>query len=138
MRKRVPEFPIDPKDITPPPAWQVPPKPVWIRDADDDEAPEIDPPELPEPERIRRREFPTVRRGYDSVQVRAYLKTIADVVARLPNQDLTMGLPVKGLRPNDIRRREFSVVRRGYDQEDVREYLTMLGEALEAATPRPT
>lgn len=41
---------------------------------------------LPASERIRRHEFTTVRRGYDQVQVRDYLKEIAGHVAELDHK----------------------------------------------------
>lgn len=41
---------------------------------------------LPASERIRRHEFTTVRRGYDQVQVRDYLKEIAGHVAALDHE----------------------------------------------------
>src|SRR5712691_2628521 len=47
---------------------------------------EIDPSSLPTSERIRRHEFGTVRRGYDQVQVRDYLKKIAEHVAALDHK----------------------------------------------------
>ena len=47
---------------------------------------EIDPSSLPTSERIRRHEFSTVRRGYDQVQVRDYLKKIAGHVAALDHK----------------------------------------------------
>ena len=47
---------------------------------------EIDPSSLPTSKRIRRHEFGTVRRGYDQVQVRDYLKRIAGHVAALDHK----------------------------------------------------
>ena len=47
---------------------------------------EIDPSSLPTSERIRRHEFSTVRRGYDQVQVRDYLKKIAGHVVALDHK----------------------------------------------------
>ncbi|MGH2680464.1 MAG: DivIVA domain-containing protein [Actinomycetota bacterium] len=47
---------------------------------------DLDMPLLPSAEQIRRREFATVRRGYDPQQVRAYLTSIANQVGTLERE----------------------------------------------------
>ena len=47
---------------------------------------DLDMPLLPSAEQIRRREFATVRRGYDPQQVRAYLTSIANQVGTLEHE----------------------------------------------------
>ena len=47
---------------------------------------DLDMPLLPSAEQIRRREFATVRRGYDPQQVRAYLTSIATQVGTLEHE----------------------------------------------------
>jgi DivIVA domain-containing protein len=47
---------------------------------------DLDMPLLPSAEQIRRREFATVRRGYDPQQVRAYLTSIANQVGNLEHE----------------------------------------------------
>ena len=47
---------------------------------------DLDMPLLPSSEQIRRREFATVRRGYDPQQVRAYLTSIANQVGSLERE----------------------------------------------------
>jgi DivIVA domain-containing protein len=47
---------------------------------------DLDMPLLPSAEQIRRREFATVRRGYDPQQVRAYLTSIANQVGTLEQE----------------------------------------------------
>jgi DivIVA domain-containing protein len=47
---------------------------------------DLDMPLLPSSEQIRRREFATVRRGYDPQQVRAYLTSIANQVGTLERE----------------------------------------------------
>jgi DivIVA domain-containing protein len=47
---------------------------------------DLDMPLLPSAEQIRRREFATVRRGYDPQQVRTYLTSIADQVGTLERE----------------------------------------------------
>ncbi|HEX5937655.1 MAG TPA: DivIVA domain-containing protein [Actinomycetota bacterium] len=47
---------------------------------------DLDMPLLPSAEQIRRREFATVRRGYDPQQVRAYLTSIANQVGMLERE----------------------------------------------------
>jgi DivIVA domain-containing protein len=47
---------------------------------------DLDMPLLPSAEQIRRREFATVRRGYDPQQVRAYLTSIANQVGTLEEE----------------------------------------------------
>ena len=47
---------------------------------------DLDMPLLPSAEQIRRREFATVRRGYDPQQVRAYLTSIATQVGTLERE----------------------------------------------------
>src|SRR5262245_1643959 len=47
---------------------------------------ELDLPLMPSAEQIRRREFPTVRRGYDPDQVRDYLKGVAGQVETLERE----------------------------------------------------
>jgi len=47
---------------------------------------DLDMPLLPSSEQIRRREFATVRRGYDPQQVRAYLTSIANQVGTLEGE----------------------------------------------------
>jgi DivIVA domain-containing protein len=47
---------------------------------------DLDMPLLPSAEQIRRREFATVRRGYDPQQVRAYLASIANQVGTLERE----------------------------------------------------
>jgi DivIVA domain-containing protein len=47
---------------------------------------ELDLPLLPSAEQIRRREFATVRRGYDPDQVRDYLRQVAEQVERLERE----------------------------------------------------
>jgi len=47
---------------------------------------DLDMPLLPSAEQIRRREFATVRRGYDPQQVRGYLTSIADQVGTLERE----------------------------------------------------
>ena len=49
-------------------------------------ASDLDMPLLPSSEQIRRREFATVRRGYDPQQVRIYLTSIAEQVGNLERQ----------------------------------------------------
>lgn len=49
-------------------------------------ASDLDMPLLPSAEQIRRREFATVRRGYDPQQVRGYLTSIAEQVETLERQ----------------------------------------------------
>jgi DivIVA domain-containing protein len=49
-------------------------------------APELDLPLLPSAEQIRRREFATIRRGYDPEQVRDYLRQVAAQVETLERQ----------------------------------------------------
>ena len=47
---------------------------------------DLDMPLLPSAEQISRREFATVRRGYDPQQVRAYLTSIATQVGTLERE----------------------------------------------------
>ena len=47
---------------------------------------ELDLPLLPSAEQIRRREFATIRRGYDPEQVRDYLRQVAAQVETLERQ----------------------------------------------------
>jgi len=47
---------------------------------------ELDLPLLPSSDKIRRREFATVRRGYDPEQVREFLSKVADQVEKLEEQ----------------------------------------------------
>lgn len=49
-------------------------------------APDLDVPMTPSADQVRRREFVTIRRGYDPEQVRAYLKQVGDQIERLEEQ----------------------------------------------------
>jgi DivIVA domain-containing protein len=54
-------------------------------------------PLLPRAEQIRRREFATVRRGYDSKQVRTYLTSLADQVEKLEREVRQLRLEVSSV-----------------------------------------
>lgn len=49
-------------------------------------SPELDVPLTPSADQVRRREFVTVRRGYDPEQVRGYLKQVGDQIEKLEEQ----------------------------------------------------
>jgi DivIVA domain-containing protein len=61
---------------------------------------DLDMPLLPSSEQIRRREFATIRRGYDPQQVRMYLESIADQVQTLERElnELRMGSDASAAR----------------------------------------
>jgi DivIVA domain-containing protein len=56
-----------------------------------------DTPLLPRAEQIRKREFATVRRGYDSKQVRTYLTSLADQVEKLEREVRQLRLEVSSV-----------------------------------------
>ena len=66
---------------------------------------DLDMPLLPSAEQIRRREFATVRRGYDPQQVRAYLTSIANQVGTLERELSQLRLEVVPPRPRGANRR---------------------------------
>ena len=64
---------------------------------------DLDMPLLPSAEQIRRREFATVRRGYDPQQVRAYLTSIANQVGTLERELSQLRLEVGSAAARDRR-----------------------------------
>jgi DivIVA domain-containing protein len=69
------------------PTWEVSPMPTSDSHT----------PLLPRAEQIRRREFATVRRGYDSKQVRTYLTSLADQVEKLEREVRQLRLEVSSV-----------------------------------------
>src|SRR3954453_4183190 len=63
---------------------------------------ELDLPLLPSAEQIRRREFATIRRGYDPEQVRNYLGQVAAQVETLEGQIRDARLEAESARPPTV------------------------------------